>query len=83
MDTLTSAIQHTVEAAVLHAMAEWRRPIQREALTIAETAEALGRSRDWVRQQIDAGEIPAKQTGDRKAVLIPLRSLREWLEVSP
>lgn len=78
-DPLTEQIRRTVAEAVTAAMTDHARPVQREALTIAETAEALGRSTEWVRQQIDAGEIPAHRCGHGKAVLVPLPGLREWL----
>lgn len=79
VDTITNAIRAVVTDAVRDAMAGQRQPIQREALTIAETAEALGRSSDWVRSMIAAGHIPARTAGEKCAVLIPLPALRAWL----
>lgn len=80
MDALTDAIRSTVAGAVRDALQDERRPIAREALTIRETAEALGRSTDWVRAQIAADEIPARRVDGTTAVLIPVHQLRAWLE---
>lgn len=77
-DPLTDAIQRTVTAAVEQALEQHSRPVQREALTVREAAEAVGRSRQWVYDRIAAGEIPAKRFGCG-SLLVPVAGLREAL----
>ena len=49
-----------------------------EWLTVADVADELGFSRDWVRDQIDAGRLRARayEVGQRRSY----RIAREWLD---
>jgi excisionase family DNA binding protein len=51
------------------------------AYTVTETAQAIGRSDQFVLQQIAAGLLRAKRQG--RAYLIPAKSLNDWIEALP
>ena len=53
--------------------------IEREALNVAEVAEACGRSVGWVYDAIKHHGMPAKRPGGVGKLLVPLPALREWL----
>lgn len=54
-----------------------RRGIERLALSLDETAEALGLSRRKLQQLIAAKELPVTRIGRR--VVVPVDALRKWL----
>lgn len=51
--------------------------VMRLALSLDETAEAVGLSRRKLQQLIAANELPVKRVGRR--VVVPIDSLRKWL----
>lgn len=79
--SLDATIAELVDRAVRQALTEVlpQAPIQREALSVAEAAEALGMSESWVRAAIRDHGLPARRVGRTGHTLIPLVALRTWL----
>ncbi len=82
--SLDQQIAELVDRAVRQALTEVlpQAPIQREALSVAEAAEALGMSESWVRTAIREHGLPARRVGGTGHTLIPLVALRTWLAES-
>lgn len=57
--------------------------VNREALSVPETAEALGVSPNWVYAAIREHGLPARKAGDAGRLLVPTHALRRWLEAEP
>lgn len=81
---LEEQIAAIVDRAVRQALMEVlpQAPIQREAMSVAEAAESLGKSDSWVRLAIRDHGLPARRFGATGQTLIPLVALRRWLTES-
>lgn len=78
---IVTIVERTVREVLLDVLPP--APIQREALSVTETAEALGMSETWVRTAIRDHGLPARRVGASGQTLIPLAALRSWLTDTP
>jgi excisionase family DNA binding protein len=76
--SLDLVIADTVRDAVLDAL-RLHNLVPREAYSVAETAEALGRSTQFVYDLINDGELHARKAGPNGHLMIPVAALRSWL----
>jgi excisionase family DNA binding protein len=53
-------------------------PLERNALSVAETAATNGVSAGFIRLEIKRGHLKAVRAGRR--VLVPVRAIEEWLK---
>jgi hypothetical protein len=78
--TIAELVERTVRETLLDVLPQ--PTIQREALSVAECAQALGRSETWVRTAIQQHGLPARNVGTNGTTLIPLGALRIWLSAA-
>lgn len=75
--TIAELVERTVRETIVELLPQ--APIQREAMSVTETAESLGMSESWVRAAIRDHGLPARRVGHNGQTLIPLAALRTWL----